>query len=111
MQVNSDITTALNVEALIDRLLGDLHFGLAGEHDRKVVTDLLGLRFTPKDSHAAAADIPSRTRSQNTFSRSFNTTLDAINNTSLVGCCYDPLKLPQKYKTSHRSDLRFLKYD
>jgi hypothetical protein len=43
---------------LIDRLVGDLHLGLAGEHDRKVVTDLLGLRFTPKDSHAAAADIP-----------------------------------------------------
>ncbi|MEB0267703.1 hypothetical protein, partial [Cryobacterium sp. 10I5] len=49
----------------------------------------------------AAADIPSRTRTQNKFSRSFNTTLDAITNTSLIRCCFDPLKPPYGYETSH----------
>ncbi|WP_206750128.1 hypothetical protein, partial [Cryobacterium sp. TmT3-12] len=37
---------------------------------------------------------------QNKFSRSFNTTLDAINNTSLIRCCYDPLKPPMGFETS-----------
>ena len=36
--------------------------------------------------------MPSRTRSQNKFSRTFMTNLDAINSTSLKRCCYDPLK-------------------
>ena len=43
-------------------------------------------------------DMPSRTRSQNRFSRSFMTTLDAINNTSLIRCCYDPLKPPLSFR-------------
>ena len=48
VQVNADVTAALNIEALIDRLVRDLQLGLAGEHDREVITDLLRTPVLPQ---------------------------------------------------------------
>ncbi len=48
MQADSDVTAAVQVEALIDRLVEYLQFVLAGEHDCQVVTDLLRTPVLPQ---------------------------------------------------------------